>query len=45
MHTIQPARLKPGVHSGDLGQSGENAPQGFANPALTVPAVKFAVGA
>ncbi len=32
------------VESFDLGQSGENAPQGFADPALTVPAVKFAVG-
>ena len=27
-----------------LGESGENAPEGFADPALTVPAVKFATG-
>jgi len=32
------------VEDFNVDESGENAPEGFANPALTVPAVKFAAG-
>lgn len=32
------------VENFELAESGQNAPDGFADPALTVPAVKFATG-
>jgi Fe-S-cluster-containing dehydrogenase component len=32
------------VENFELAESGQNAPDGFADPALTVPAVKFAIG-
>jgi len=32
------------VEDFELAESGQNAPDGFADPALTVPAVKFAIG-